>query len=107
MKPFAKVFLSVLIAATLSACELLDGQQTTPTAAPAADVPAKPANKVVIEGRVMPRDYANLSFVSPGTVGTVLVSEGQVVPAEAVWIDLLEPTPEEERDQIPLLEDGK
>ena len=88
MKTLAKVILSILAAVTLGACGLLNGQQTTPTAAPAADAPVKPTNQIVIEGRVMPRDYANLSFVSPGTVGAVLVSEGQVVEQGTVLIEL-------------------
>ena len=88
MKTLTKVILSVLAAVTLGACGLLNGQQATPTAGPAADAPVKPANQIVIEGRVMPRDYANLSFVSPGTVGAVLVSEGQVVEQGTVLIEL-------------------
>lgn len=88
MKTLAKVILSVLAAMTLGACGLLDGQQATSTATPAADALAKASNRVVAEGRVMPRDYANLSFVSPGTVGAVLVSEGQVVDQGTVLIEL-------------------
>ncbi len=88
MKTFAKIFLGVLAAVTLGACGLLGGEQATPTAAPAANSLAASSKPIVIEGRVMPRDYANLSFVAPGTVGAVLVSEGQVVDQGTALIEL-------------------
>lgn len=63
----------------LAACSLIPGAATPqPTQTPAA---AQSDALVIAEGRLVPRDWANLFFTAGGKVAEVLVEEGDTVAA--------------------------
>lgn len=77
------VFLSLMIfILMLSACQSLGIGAQTGTATPAPISPKGGA--VVAEGHLVPRDWANLFFYTPGKVSEVLVKEGDKVKKGAV-----------------------
>lgn len=79
----------ILAFATLAVgCSLMPSSSNSiPT--PSVPVVLGPAG-VVAEGRIVPRDYANLAFLTGGDVQEVVVTEGQVVAKGDVLIRLSE-----------------
>jgi multidrug efflux pump subunit AcrA (membrane-fusion protein) len=76
------------IAAGLAALLLLSGCGSAPAAASPTPTPASsgPAAAVIAEGRIVPRDSANLYIRAPGIVERVPVSEGQAVTKGTVLL---------------------
>jgi multidrug efflux pump subunit AcrA (membrane-fusion protein) len=74
-----RVMLALLMAAVLlAACDALSGKKTE-APAPLATAVASSETRVIVEGRVVPREDAELFFPTGGEVVEVLVSEGQLV----------------------------
>jgi multidrug efflux pump subunit AcrA (membrane-fusion protein) len=65
-----------------SSCSAIPGQAIPPTATPLPPLPDQAG--ISAEGRLEPIRYASLSFSVDGTVGEVLVREGEVVAAGEV-----------------------
>ncbi len=81
------VLLLMLGGFLLTACQsgsAQGGTQTTPTAIPLAVADTK----VVVDGRLVPRESVDLSFVNSGQVAEVLVKEGDLVKAGQVMARL-------------------
>ena len=74
-----RVMLTLLMAALLlAACDALSGKKTEEPA-PLATAVASSETRVIVEGRVVPREDAELFFPTGGEVVEVLVSERQLV----------------------------
>lgn len=74
-----RLMMTLLLASLLlSACDALNGKLDEEPAPLAAAVAASETS-VIIEGRIVPREDAELFFPTGGEVAEVLVSEGQVV----------------------------
>ena len=74
-----RVLLALLVAALpLAACDVLNGK-TTEEPAPLATAVAARDTRVIVEGRIVPREDSELFFLTGGEVDEVLVSEGQQV----------------------------
>ena len=74
-----RVMLTLLVAAMfLTACDALSGK-TTEEPAPLATAVASGDTRVIVEGRIVPREDSELFFLTGGEVDEVLVSEGQQV----------------------------
>jgi len=77
-KLFTVFAIVVLVAVTSAACGGLPGgpeATLTPIPPVVADI------EIVAEGRIVPRDSVQLSFLASGQVNEVLVEEGSVVKA--------------------------
>lgn len=78
-KIIARLALIALVAVTLlAACDQLQGKEDEEFA-PLATVAAANGSKVIVEGRVVPKEDADLFFLTGGEVTEVLVTEGQYV----------------------------
>lgn len=84
MKPISKIFLPSIIISFLvgsllvSGCQVIDDLTSPePTAAP---TPIQLSDSTfIVEGQIVPNDFANLSFTTAGTVTEILVKEGDFV----------------------------
>ena len=77
--------LFTIIILFLSSCSAITGQTGTP---PTAIPLVTEAPGVISEGRLVPQQYVQLSFNTGGTVGEVLVKEGEGVQSDQVIASL-------------------
>lgn len=69
------IYLIVLLAFLLTACQSVSAQGATATPPPIV----AGASALIVEGKLIPAEYVELSFNMPGVISEVLVKEGQPV----------------------------
>ncbi len=69
------IYLIVLLAFLLTACQSVSAQGATATPPPVV----AGASALIVEGKLIPAEYVELSFNMPGVISEVLVKEGQPV----------------------------
>lgn len=69
------IYIIILISLLLSACQSVNAMESTATPPPLVSGDAT----VIVEGKLVPNEYVELSFNMPGTIAEVLVDEEQPV----------------------------